>query len=80
MALKKGTKVRFVVGSLGASERDDLGHVTSDVYGPGEGGTIAFRHPNPNLKGWWYVEVDSKGKPGEKRYVGVTERMVEAVP
>ena len=67
-----GKCVEFLSDELGASRSpDELFVVTDEVYGIGDSGTVAFPHPNPKLKGWWYVEVDSKAEPGEKRYVGV---------
>ena len=76
-AIPIGTFVSFTTPSLGASRRDELHATTGEVYGPGDSGVVAFPHPNrkacPN---WVYVEVDSKEIPGEKRYVGVTARMV----
>lgn len=80
--LEKGQKVRFTVPSLGASERDDLGHVVSDTYGPSDMGVLAFLHPNQKpspqgCKGWWFVEVDSKTGPARKLYVGVGPSMIK---
>lgn len=73
-----GTKVRFTVDGLGASERDNLGRVTSEVYGIGDTGTVHYAHPNPQCKGWFYVEVESRRERGHKLYVGVAPHMVEA--
>lgn len=74
---KAGTRVRFVKDNLGASRRDDLGHVVEETYGLGDEGRVAFRHPNKKAcPDWFYVEVDSKKVPGEKLYVGVTARMI----
>lgn len=72
-----GKKVRFTIDNLGASLRDALYASTGETYGPDDVGTVAFMHPNTKLcPDWAYVEVDSKAAPGEKRYVGVTQRMV----
>jgi hypothetical protein len=75
-----GSRVRFTADKLGASKRDELWCVTGEDYGAGDEGVVAFPHPNKkNLPDWFYVEVDSKEEPGEKRYIGVSPRMVEAV-
>ena len=77
---KKGTRVRFTCDGLGASRREDLSRVTGEVYGVGDEGIVAFRHPNKaRLPEWFYVEVNSKGVTGEKRYVGVTGSMYEII-
>jgi hypothetical protein len=77
-----GPRVRFTFDSLGASERDDLTHVTADRYGKGDIGVLVFEHPNRRLAddGWVYIEVDSKTGPARKLYVGVAQGMIEAVP
>lgn len=83
-ALKQGQRVRFTRDNLGASLRDELYCVTAERYGTEDKGIVSFpHHPNQKpaprgCKGWWYVEVDSKEVPGEKRYVGVHPMMVEA--
>lgn len=81
-ALPRGTRVRFTVKNLGASERDDLGHVTEDFYGPADTGVVGFPHANQRADGcrdWVFVEVDSKSGPARKLYVGVHPSMIEAV-
>lgn len=70
MAIKKGTRVRFLADNMGASLLDELHRVTGERYGTSDTGTVAFKHHNPKAKGWWYVEVESKEEPGAKRYVG----------
>ncbi|HZL96041.1 MAG TPA: hypothetical protein VFB99_20455 [Vicinamibacterales bacterium] len=82
--LKRGQRVRFTRDNLGASLRDELYCVTAERYNIGDEGVVSFPHPNQKpapmgCKGWWYVEVDSKDVPGEKRYVGVHPMMVAAV-
>lgn len=87
--VRPGVRVRFTRNNLGASERDDLGHnVAGEDVGVGDQGVIAFPHPNKLLRpprattpgGWWYVEVESRTRPGEKLYVGVCLAMIEVVP
>lgn len=75
----RGARVRFIKDNLGASRRDDLGHVTQEVFGVGDEGIAVFQSPSRNAAraGWFYVEVDSKREPGTKLYVGVHERMIE---
>jgi hypothetical protein len=76
-----GDKVRFITDQLGASRRDELYQVTSDTYGIGDEGYVAFYHPNQKTcPDWFYVEVDSKTEPGVKLYVGITTRMCEPLP
>lgn len=74
-----GTRVKFTLDRLGACpNKEDLFHTTEEIYGAGDVGIVSFPHPNRvALPDWFYVEVDSKEKPGEKRYVGVSEHMVE---
>jgi hypothetical protein len=80
MAFKKGERVRFTTEGLGASKADELYCVTGETYGPGDEGTVAFRHPNKKaLPDWFYVEVPSKSEPGAMRYVGVAPLHVERV-
>jgi hypothetical protein len=80
--VRRGTKVRFVVDKLGASEHGDLGHVVDDVYGIGDVGVVAFLHPHSKLAhdGWLYCEVDSKSGPARKLYVAVTAACCEVLP
>jgi hypothetical protein len=78
---RAGTRVRFTIDKLGASRRDELRWVTGESYGVGDEGHVAFPHPNrKRCPEWFYVEVESKNTPGEKRYVGVTARMVITSP
>ena len=71
-----GTPVRFLLNKLGASRRDQLFAVTGDDFGIGDGGVVAFAHPNQKAcRGWVYVEVESK-VTDEKLYVGVGPSMV----
>ncbi len=81
MQPKKGTRVRFITDSLGASERDELSRCVTDTWGKGEEGIAAFPHPAKKLadEGWIYVEVDSKSGEARKLYVGVSPRMFELV-
>ncbi len=74
---RPGTRVGFLTNNLGASKQDELYGVTGEIYGVGDSGKVAFNHPNKKAcPDWFYVEVESKEEPGEKRYVGVTARMV----
>jgi hypothetical protein len=78
MPVPAGAKVRFTMDSLGASRRDDLGHVVAETFGIGDEGQAAFIHPHKMCAatGWFYVEVVSKVN-GEKLYVGVRSGMWE---
>lgn len=85
-AIPVGTLVRFTADNLGASKIDELSRVTGDRYGVGDSGVVAFAHPNPALAArWFYVQVKAKTPPtpegdgDEFLYVGVTDRMCEAV-
>jgi len=89
--MKIGTKVRFTRGPLGASDdKDNVCHIVSEMFGPGDVGVVAFPHPNRNnkyhdksmrdsLAKTWYVEVESKVNPGQKLYVGEHEAHLQVV-
>ena len=80
LPIPKGTRVRFTRDGLGASERNDLGHMTDDVYGVGDTGIVACPHPNArSCPGWFYVAVDSKLGEARTLYVGVSSTCVEPV-
>ena len=75
-----GSVVRFTIGSLGLSRRDDLGHCVHETAERGDVGVVAFMHPNQKAcRGWFYVEVDSRLEPSVKLYAGVSPNMVEGV-
>lgn len=80
-ALPKGTRVRFTLGSLGASERDDIAHVVGTArYGIEDVGIVDFPHPNQKgCRGWVFVAVDSKEGPPRTLYVGVAPGMIKPV-
>ena len=76
--MKNGTRVRFTVDRLGASEINNLGVIVAEPWGIGDEGVVSFPHPNRNLanEGWVYVEVRSR-IDGRPLYVGVSQRMIE---
>lgn len=79
-AVPVDTRVRIIGKDLGASRLAELWKITDELYGAGDIGRVAFQHPNARLAAeWFYVEVDSKEVPGEKRYVGCTKALVEIV-
>lgn len=71
-------RVAFLSDGFGASEADDLGHVTDETFGRGNYGVLAFPHPNEkHCKDWVYVEVISANDPARRLYVGVQEQQIE---
>ena len=84
MTARKGQRVRFTIDGLGSSPPDELYLCTADIYNIGEGGILAFPHPNqkpaPGCKGWWGVEVDSKTGEPRKLIVWASPGMFEVIP
>ena len=77
-AIPVGTRVEFcnVNGGLGASERDELARTTGEVFRNGDRGVVAFHQAAPD---WFYVEVESRKRPGTKLYVGVNDHWVRVL-
>ncbi len=78
--LRAGLTIRFVIDNLGAEREGWPGRVVDEIFGRGDVGTVAYKHPNRKAcKDWWYVEVRSRRDPEQKLYVGILPRMVELV-
>lgn len=78
--MKNGTKVRFTLDHLGASERHVLHRVVDEEFGREDTGVVSFEHPAKHMakEGWFYVEVSSK-VDGRKLYVGITANECEEI-
>lgn len=73
-----GKRVRFTMDGLGASKLGELHCCVEKTFGSGDEGEVAFLHPNPEMRDWFYVQVIEHRPLGNRTlYVGCTLRMCE---